>query len=56
MTQHGLHWLTSVGIAVFVLAGCAILALTTMTFAAIWVGRGDGPSGPVPPRAPRPPL
>jgi hypothetical protein len=42
---HDLHWLTMVGTVVFVFAGCAILALSTATFAAIWVGRGSaGPS------------
>jgi hypothetical protein len=56
MTHHAAHWLTSVGVIVFVLAGCAILALTTLTFAAIWVGRGDGPPGSRRPMGPRPPL
>jgi hypothetical protein len=48
---HDYHWLTMVGTVVFVFAACIILALSTATFAAIWVGRGPGPSG----RAPRPP-
>jgi hypothetical protein len=55
MTHDGLHWLTTVGMAVFVLAGCVVLALSTMTLVAIWVGRGDA-APTVRPRAPRPPL
>jgi hypothetical protein len=55
MTHDGLHWLTTVGMAVFVVAGCVVLGLSTMTFVAIWVGRG-GPAPAASPRAPRPPL
>ncbi len=40
MTDDGLHWLTMVGTIVFVLAACVVLALSTATFAAIWIGRG----------------
>ena len=50
MTYHGLHWLTMVGTVVFVFAACALFALSTATFAALWVGRG-GTSRPG-----RPPL
>jgi hypothetical protein len=42
MTHDGLHWLTMVGTVVFVFAACAVLALSTATFAAVWVGRGAG--------------
>ena len=53
MTHDGLHWLTTLGMAVFVLAACAILALSTATFAALWVGRGAvAPSTPAPPVEP----
>jgi hypothetical protein len=44
MTHDGLHWLTMVSTVVFVFAACIVLALSTATFAAIWVGRGPGPS------------
>ena len=44
MTHDGLHWLTMVSTVVFVFSACIILALSTATFAAIWVGRGPGPS------------
>ena len=40
MTDDGLHWLTMVATIVFVLAACVVLALSTATFAAIWIGRG----------------
>ena len=50
MTHDGLHWLTMVSTVVFVFAACIILAVTTATFAATWVGRGAGPSdGDTPP-------
>jgi hypothetical protein len=55
MTHDGLHWLTMVGTVVFVFAACIILALSTATFAAIWVGRGLGPSGSRARRAPEDP-
>ena len=46
MMHDGLHVLTMVGTVVFVFAACAVLTLSTATFAAIWVGRGTGdPSG-----------
>jgi hypothetical protein len=44
MAHGGLHWLTMVSTVVFVFAACIFLALSTATFAAIWVGRGPGPS------------
>jgi hypothetical protein len=49
MAHHGLHWLTMVGTVVFVFAACGVLTLTTATFAALWVGRGE--PGPVRPPA-----
>ena len=53
MTHDGLHWVTMVGTVVFVFAACIILALSTATFAALWVGRGaPAPSGPRPPADP----
>ena len=55
MTHDGLHWLTMVGTVVFVFAACIVLALSTATFAAIWVGRGPGPSDGGARRAPRDP-
>ena len=45
MIHDGLHWLAMVGTVVFVFAACIILALSAAMFAAIWVGRGPGPSG-----------
>lgn len=56
MTHEGLHWLTMVGTVMFVFAACAVLTLSTATFAATWIGRGSGgPSdggGSRPPRDP----
>jgi hypothetical protein len=54
MAHGGLHWLTMVSTVVFVFAACIILALSTATFAAIWVGRGPGPSD-MPRRSPQDP-
>jgi hypothetical protein len=41
MTHDGLHWMTMVGTVVFVFAACAVLTLSAVTFAAVWVGRGS---------------
>src|SRR5690348_11259626 len=46
MTHTAPHVLTIVGTIVFVVSACMILAFSTATFAAIWVGRGaPAPSG-----------
>ena len=55
MTRDGLHWLTMVSTVVFVFAACIILALSTATLAATWVGRGPGPSDGGARRAPQDP-
>jgi hypothetical protein len=56
MTHGGPHLLTMVGTVVFVFAACIVLALSTATFAAIWVGRGPGaPSDAGATRSPRDP-
>jgi hypothetical protein len=55
MTHDGPHLLTMVSTVVFVFAACIILALSTATFAAIWVGRGPRPSDGGTRRAPRDP-
>jgi hypothetical protein len=55
MTHDGLHWLTMVSTVVFVFAACIVLALSTATLAAIWVGRGPGPSDGDTRRPPRDP-
>ena len=41
MPSPGPHWLTMIGTIVFVLAGCAILGLGTLTVVAAWIGRGE---------------